>query len=273
MSVQSVHRALEILALFSPARPRLGITEISQLMGLPKATIHGLVRTLADFGFLAQDPETRRYTLGLKIYELGTMLAGSLTINRIGAGPAQRLSRQAGLMTRLAIWDQNSVLVTLSIFSPSQEVAFHQLGPRVPAHCTAIGKAILAFLPPTEIEAHLAGLSYAPYTANTITTEKELLEDLEQIRLKGYAIDREEFIPGLVCIGAPVFDRSGRPTASISLSGKPSRLTGRGLSGLADDLVRTAMEISHQSGFLPELPAGRKTVMQQSGSGRAKAGD
>ena len=94
--IQSVNRALSLICLFTHGSPRLGITEISKAMGLPKPTVHGLVRTLVKQGFVQQDPQTRKYRLGLKIYELGIVLAGSLDINQRGAGVAYQLASQTG---------------------------------------------------------------------------------------------------------------------------------------------------------------------------------
>lgn len=252
MGIQSVHRALDILSLFSAAQPRLGITEMSNVLGLPKATVHGLVRTLVQRGFLYQDIETRKYRLGLTIYELGTILAGTLKINQVGAGPAHRLAQNTRQMVRVAIWDQDAILVTLNLFPQSQAVRFHQLGPRVPAYCSALGKAILAWLTTEDLAGYLKRTHLSEYTAHTITDRKRLLQDLEQTRRRGYAVDREECLVGLACIGAPVFDHTGRPTASISISGAPELLQDKQLSSIVLELIDAAREISRSMGYLPE---------------------
>jgi DNA-binding IclR family transcriptional regulator len=252
MGIQSVHRALDILSLFSAAQPRLGITEMSKTLGLPKATVHGLVRTLVQRAFLYQDRETKKYCLGLNIYELGTILAGTLKINQVGAGPAQRLAQKTHLMVRIAIWDQDTVLVTLNLFPHSRVIQFHQLGPRVPAYCSALGKAILAWLKTEELASYLKHTRLSSYTTYTITDRKRLLQELEQTRQQGYAVDREECLVGLACIGAPIFEHTGRPIASLSISGGPDLLKDKQLSSIILELSRTAMEISHSMGYLPE---------------------
>ncbi len=153
MAIQSVKRALGILSLFSPTTSRLSIKEISELMDLPKPTVHGLVKTLFEDGFLMQDDDTRKYSLGLSIYELGTYLSSSLKINQLGATPVQRLAKNIGLMTRIALWDAPMALVTLNLFPDMDTPQFQQLGPKVPAYCTAIGKAVLFTLTEDKLKA------------------------------------------------------------------------------------------------------------------------
>ena len=251
MSVQSVDRALEILSLFSTTSPRLGITEISKAMGLPKPTVHGLVRTLTSHGFLAQDQDSKKYSLGLKIHEMGTILAGSLRINQVGGGPAQMLTRSTGLATRLAIWDQNSALVTLLLFPESVNVLYHQIGPRIQAYCSSLGKAILAYLPFQEVEQYLVVQPLTPLTKATITTREDFLEDLAATRARGYSLDREECISGMSCIGAPIYDYAGTPVGSISISGSPDQVLGDRQPVLARELILTAQQISSFMGWRP----------------------
>ena len=249
MSVQSVHRAIDILSLFSPARPWLGVTEISQALDLPKPTIHGLIQTLVKRGFLTQDPDSRKYSLGLSIYELGTILAGSLRINQVAAEPAQRLARQSGLVARVAIWDSESVLVTLNLFPQASEPIPNNLGPRLPAYCSAVGKAVLAFLPPEQLDAYMKNVRFMPFTPNTITTKKRLRDDLKAARKVGFSRESGEFLQGLACIGAPLLDRNGGPVGSISLSGAPGEMTDSVVAEQASNLLRIAREISGYLGY------------------------
>jgi IclR family KDG regulon transcriptional repressor len=259
MGIQSVHRALGILALFSAGRPRLGITEISELTGLSKTTAYNLTSTLADDGFLEQDTETRKYRLGLKVFELGATLAGSLRINQVGAGPLERLTGRIGLMSRLSVWDGEAVIVTLNVFPHSQAPRIPQLGPRVPAHCTAIGKAVLFALPEGLYKSWLHRRALEPYTAKTITDRNKLKKDLAESRNRGYAIDNEEYLQGIVCASAPVFDGTRLPVGSVSISGSPDTLLGDKHSEAARELMQAAMEISRLMGFLPEAISTKST--------------
>lgn len=251
MSVQSVRKAIDILSLFSLSRPQLGITEISKGVGLPKATVHGIVKTLVAQGFLSQDSDTNKYNLGLKIYELGSILSGTLKINLVGLGPVSRLAQKNSTMVRLALWDRGAVFVTMNRFPSSDAAQTQLLGPRIPAHCTALGKSILAFLPADELNAYLEQGILSPYTPQTIVGRRSLLGELERIRADGYAADNQEYVWGHSCIGAPIFDRAGYPVAAVSLSVQPPHSARELPAGLVGDLIATSLEISISMGYVP----------------------
>jgi DNA-binding IclR family transcriptional regulator len=249
--IQSVNRALSLVSLFTHGSPRLGITEISKAIGLPKPTVHGLVRTLVKQGFLQQDPQTRKYRLGFKIYELGIVLAGSLEINQKGAGPAYQLAKQTGLVSRIAIWDLDSALLTVNIEPRSHLFFVHQIGPRLPAYCSAVGKALLAFLEPQEFQGYVERVKLKPLTANTITKKKQLLKEIAETRRKGYSTDREENVLGLACLGTPIFGCGGRLEGAISVSGDAKDIY-KGIETLLPELLKTGKEISRSLGYFPE---------------------
>ena len=133
MTIQSVDRALQILSLFSHRHSVLGIAEISRSLNLPKGTVHGLVRTLVSQGYLHQEQRSRKYRLGLKLYELGIVMVGTLEINQKAAGPANQIAKKTRLLSRVAIWDGDSAVITLNAY-PRPRPSFHpQIGPRVHA--------------------------------------------------------------------------------------------------------------------------------------------
>jgi IclR family KDG regulon transcriptional repressor len=253
MGIQSVNRAIAILSLFNNRRPRLGITEISHILNLPKGTVYGLASTLLNAGFLQQDLETRKYQLGLKIYEMGTTLAGNLEINQKAVSPANKLAKSVKLVSRIAIWDGDSALITLNVDPRSNSLFVFQVGPRIPAYCSSVGKALLAFLNYEELEAYLGRTDLVPYTAKTITQKERLLRELEKTRQRGYSIDRGETMLDLACIGAPIFGRGGHLEASLSLSGNLDNFQRKQLKDLSEKLLKTAGEISRSMGYFPEL--------------------
>ena len=249
--VQSVKRALKLIFLFTHDSPRLGITEMSKALGLPKPTVHGLVRTLMNQGMLDQDKETRKYKLGLKIYELGIILAGSLNINQRGAGLAYQLAKQTGLVSRIAIWDLDSALLTVNIEPRSHLLFVHQIGPRIPPYCSALGKALLAFLEPRELQGYFERVKLKPLTVNTITQKKRLLKEIQETRRRGYSIDREENVLGLACIGVPIFGSGGHLEGAMSLSGDAKDIYKRAKT-LLPELFKTAQEVSRSLGHFPQ---------------------
>jgi DNA-binding IclR family transcriptional regulator len=260
MTIQSVKRAIDILTLFSPERPRLGITDISKMMKLPKPTVHGLVQTLIDQDFLIRDKETRKYSLGLKLYELGLFLSGTLKINQVGGGPAQRLSVKTGLMVRLAIWDKDKVLITMNLFPTIDDSMFFRqlgLGPRVPAHCSAVGKVILSTFGPERQKAFFNQANLTKHTPKTIVQEDELLIELANITKTGISRECEEYLKGLSCIGAAIYDDSCEAVAAISISGNVDMLNRPDLGELSGHLIQTAAEISVSLGCPPSCIMGR----------------
>jgi len=206
MTIQSLDRALNILSLFSTARPWLGVTEIGKALGLSKTTVHNLAKTLKKHGYLEQDPATRKYGLGLRLHEL---VPGSN-----------------------------------APFMP-------QLGPRVPAYCSSLGKAILAFLSEDDLDRYLKETQMRAYTPNTITDREDLLSDLRICRERGWAMDREEYLQGMVCAGAPVLGTEGEPLGAVSMSGGPEKMKTSLKRGAAQELAACALEISLQLGYEP----------------------
>jgi len=257
MQIQSIQRALDILSLFSQAQPRLGLSEIAASMGLAKGTAHNIINTLLQGGFLKQDPETRRYLLGHKLFTLGTIMAGTLEINQKGGGLAHQLAGRTGLVCRLAIWDNDAALVTLNAAPHYADSLSQQIGPRVVAYCSAIGRALLAYLKPQDLDAYMNDVELAPFTPRTVTDKSKLREILKQTIDQGYALNHEELIVGQTSIAATIFRSDGMLAAAISLSGSSDKIMGQQKSNVITDLRRTAIEISRYMGHFPMVPKER----------------
>lgn len=251
MGIQSLNRAINILELFSASRTHISISEMSAALELNVSTVHGLVSTLIDRGFLSQDPETRKYSLGLKIFELNYFFLGCSKLYQFGAAPAHRLAKSTGLNTRLAVRDEYSIVVVLEIFAGPEKFQYIRIGPRIDAYFTSMGKAVLAFLPKKELSDYLKRTRLIAHTQHTITDQKRLKEDLEQSRQRGYAIDREESFSGTYCVGAPIFDQTKTVNAAISISGGSELLDPDKFSDYTDQLIQTSLEISHFFGHQP----------------------
>jgi len=251
VTIQSVERAINILSHFSLSRPSLSIAELSQLMGLPRTTVHGLVRTLLKHRLLRQDPETRRYRLGFKVFELGAIVGNSLDINRKAAEPLYDLARRTGLEARLVIWDGGSMLITMGAAVRSQAF-FTQIGPRIPAYCSASGRIFLAQLSPAELKAYLARTRFNRYTPETITDPDQLLLELQKARANGYAVNREELGQGVIVFAAPVLDRAGKVVAAVSVTLDTDRLPEKREKRIIQELMKSARIISREMGYFPE---------------------
>jgi len=254
MIIQSVQRALEILSLFSHSKPRWGITDIAAATGLAKGTVHNIVNTLANGEFLKQDKETRRYTLGHRIFTLGAIMAVTLEINQKAAGLAHQLASRTGLVSRLAIWDHDAALVTLNVWPDHADSLSQQVGPRVVAYCSALGRALLAYLEPKVLTAYLNHVEMVPFTPQTVTDRARLVEILEQATIDGYVVNDQELAPGQTSIAATIFQGEGMLVASICLSGSPERILGSDKETLITELRNTAAEISRYMGYFPAAP-------------------
>jgi IclR family transcriptional regulator, KDG regulon repressor len=248
MTIQSVDRALSILSLFSATKTHLGITEIAKFLNLTNPTTHGMVKTLQSRGFLCQDPDTKKYSLGTSSFELSHYFLGASKVYQAGAAAVHRLSEETGLNTRLAILEKDMIVIILTVYSRSERFQYLTIGPRVPLYCTSMGKAILARLPENDLTQYIENTSFHPFTSNTINDPKQLRENLKKVNNMGYTEDREEMLKNTFCIAAPLLDRNNFPLASLSLSSGPDLFTHKKFSSFADSLIRTATDISYSLG-------------------------
>lgn len=246
--VQSLARAFGLLELIADVGGEAGVTELSARSGLPLATIHRLLRTLHDLGYLHQTP-SRSYTLGPRLIRLGE--SASLRIGSWAAPVLADLVERFQETANLAVLDVDHAVYVAQVPSPHSVRMFIEVGARVPLYCTGVGKALLAQLPDDRVEAYLAGSALLAVTPVTITDPERLRAELATIRERGYAVDDGEREVGVRCVAAAVL---GAPTASaLSVSGPQGRV--------GDDKVR-AMGLT-----LVSLSAGLGTTLS-GGAGR-----
>jgi IclR family pca regulon transcriptional regulator len=219
---QSLERGLAVLCAFGPDRPLLGISELARELDLTRSTAHRYVATLAALGFLEQDEATRKYRLGPRVLDLGFATLGSMELREIAAPYLRRLTEATGHTSNLAIRDDTDVILIDRIRVPPgrhHQVEFDlHIGSRLPAYCTATGKALLAFLPSEELDALLERIELAPRGPRTRTERAALVAELEDTRRNGIAVNDEEFANGLRSIAAPIRARSGKVVAAINLA-------------------------------------------------------
>lgn len=254
MSIQSVDRALSILTLFSSTRTHLGISEIAGFLGLTSSTIHGLVKTLYNNGFLKQDSATKKYSLGIRNFEMGHYFLGGSKAYQVGAAAVHRLAENTGLNVRLAVRDGDHVVVILTVHSKAERFQYYQVGPRVPLYCSAIGKAVLAWLPELDIKAYVEKCDFQSFTRHTITDPEALVKNLETARKNRYALDTEEMLRMSFCVAAPIFDQDNQPVASISLFSGSNPTDHDDFNDLVDELIHTSAEISYAMGSRTLMP-------------------
>jgi IclR family transcriptional regulator, pca regulon regulatory protein len=219
---QSLERGLAILSSFDPDRPLIGVSELSRDLELSRSTTHRYIATLAQLGYLQQDPESKRYRLGPKVLDLGFSAINSMDLREISAPYLRQLSDETGYTVNLAILDGTDVVYIerCRTARPGQrdiDLNLH-VGARLPAYCTALGKAILAFIPEQQLRRVIEQIDFAPRGPNTLTDPKALRAELGRIRESGIAVNDEELAYGLRSIAAPIHSQSGEVVAALNLA-------------------------------------------------------
>ncbi|MGH7708431.1 MAG: IclR family transcriptional regulator [Vulcanimicrobiaceae bacterium] len=247
-AVQSIDRALDLLEALATRRSATAISELAHMVGLHVSTVHRLLSTLVDRGYVRQDPETSRYHLGARIFSLANAADLHLDLRIVAHPYLERMMRSAGETANLVTSTDNEVIYLDQVESLHLVKMFTAPGMRAPLFCTGTGKAILAFRPPAGVEPILAS-SLRQYTPHTIVTRAALERELELIRRNGYAVDNEEMEEGVRCLAVPIFDRHGRVGGAVSVSGPTSRMTRERVLELAPLAKKIVHELSQQLGF------------------------
>lgn len=247
--VQSVERALMLVDLLAQENRAMSLTEISKLTNRPKSTIHGLLATLRDFHYIDQCPTTGHYRLGVRLFELGNLVARSWDIRSVAMPAMQRLNNLLGEMVQLAIEDKGEVLYLEKLDSTHMMRIVSEIGARLPMYCSGLGKMLLAYKTPAEVKWILSKHGMKAMTSRTITSQPQLEKELAKIRQQGYAIDDREIMDSLRCVAAPIRDRDGQVKYAISVSGLESSLQGEHFNKTLEALQETAKDISFAMGY------------------------
>jgi DNA-binding IclR family transcriptional regulator len=247
--LQSLDRAVHVLELLAESEAPLGLADVCERMDLHKSTAHRALMVLERTGLIERTPENR-FRLGLKLYELGSRAVEQIDLRARVHPWFRKLSAQVGETVHLGVLQKTSVVYLDKVEPHNRRVWLDsRIGASNPVYCTAMGKAILAFLPAAETAAIVARIRFVRYTPRTLCTAEALQRSLDRVRRRGYAIDDEEVECGVRCIGAPIMNESGRPVAAVSVSGPSSRITQQSVPGIAERLLRCCREISASLGM------------------------
>lgn len=247
--IQSVKRALAILALFKEKK-ELGITQIAKELSLAKGTVHGLVKTLESCGYLRQNPDNQKYCYGIEVFLIGLTFASRMDMREVAARYSQKLCDDLNETVFVAVM-LGGICVIVDRYSPNRPFIFvPQIGSSIPAHCTAIGKVLLAEITEIQLEKLVKTVGLAKYTANTIVDLEKLKEVLENTRRDGFNVTHQEALQGLSCVAAPISNHSGQIVAAISVSGSTESFgTKKRLHKIIEKVVTTARDISKAMGY------------------------
>jgi DNA-binding IclR family transcriptional regulator len=250
-TIQSIERAAAILRLLSGRTRRLGVVDLAGELGLPKGTVHGLLRTLQHVGFVEQDPESGKYQLGAALLHMGSSYLDGNELRTRALNWSDSLATRTHESVRIGTLHEGQVLVVHHVFRPDDSLQTLDVGSLLPAHATAMGKVLLAHHGYAAGEAVKAGLQ--SYTQSTITDPQHLERELDRVRERGWAADIGELAPGEVSCAAPINDRRGLTVGAIGISGPPERLlAARQMRGDLVAFVReAARSVSRELGAIP----------------------
>jgi DNA-binding IclR family transcriptional regulator len=250
-TISSVRNALRLLCAFSPSEPELGVSELARRLDIGKSSVHRLLGTLKEEGFVEQSPTNGRYALGLRLLDLGAKAAARLNLHEPALPYIEALYSRTGETVVIAVLDGMEVVDVERRESPRSSRLSGRIGCRNSAHCTSTGKLLLAFLKPAELERRLTGYTLEAKTPSTITDHVVLREKLERIRERGYATNLNESEIGIASIAAPIRDATGEVVAAISVAGALPRFEGPVAKDFITATVEAGRGISQRLGYRP----------------------
>ncbi len=251
--MQTIKKAINILEIFLKHEGEIGLSELAKLSGLNISAVHRITSAFVSSGYLNQRQKGGKYSLGLKFLEFSNIVKKRLKIRDVAIPLLEKLHNECNETINLAILDANAVVI-IEMFESGHALRMSSEGGgwRIPLHCTALGKVLLAHMAEEEVKWFLRskGLSYS--TEKTIRDPSKLREELLVIRKEGIAIDDEEFETGARCVGVPVKDCDGNIVVAISASGPTARLTDETVEELKPMVKSCGLAISRALGYRGE---------------------
>ena len=251
IKLNAIDKALTMLVQFAPHNREIGTIEMSERLGLHKATVSRILLNLTRHGFLMQNPKTRKFRLGPTNLQLSSAIRNSIE-NNVSHIAIPLIDELRDLTKETVVLDvpsgETNTMVAYIAEGPSPVRIAGRVGDLLPAHVMAGAKAILAFSPNDHVE-RVLGKKLKRYTANTITDAKVLLKQLEKVREQGFAFDHGEHDEGVYAVAAPIFDYDARPLAAVVIAGPSNRVKTKSGSPLVTLLKDTAAKISYQLYF------------------------
>lgn len=249
-SMSSTLKCFQALELLAQEPYEFALSDLAYRLEKPLASMHRLVATLVEAGFVEQDSASRRYRLAGKALWAGAGYLRNSPVYRAAFLVMQETARTSPGLIHLGALHGEWVLYLHTVGSPSRLYLYADTGERRPLHATGLGKAILAWQP-SELINRITAQKLQRFTKRTICSASELKEELKAIRLRGYAIDDEEGVAGLRCVAAPIFDASGVSVAALSMSAPLQVLPNSSIQSAAAQIREAAMKVSVQVGFRP----------------------
>lgn len=250
--IQSLERGIAALVFLSK-RKTAGVTEVAEELGVNKSTAHRILETLIETNMVAQDKETAKYKLGPGILRLSDRLVKNLNVISTAKPVMAQLVEATGESAHLCMLSNDSAVVIEQATTSSRLAVHAKIGNTEPAHCSSVGKCLLAYCEEDKRESIIARLHFEPYTQKTITDAQALRDELKAVVQRGYAIDDGEVSEDVMCIAAPVYNNAGTVPYSLGISCPKSRVNGdRRVEQLVKEVTLMARKLSEQLGYFKE---------------------
>lgn len=260
-AMTSTLRCFQVLEILAEEPFELSVSDISEILSMPRASAHRLCATLIEAGYVDRSPSSKRYRLTPKPLWVGSGYLRHSSIYRAAFLPMQELVKQIPAPAQLAVFFEDEVLIIYSLGSTESTDAFADVGLRRELHATASGKLFLAAMPREQVKRIMSG-GLTKYTEKTTVSFARMEKDLAKIAAKGYAVNDEELLPGLVSLAAPVFGPSHETLAAISITLRADRVHAEKETAYTDPLCeaarKTSLLLGHNRHFRAVLPPGRR---------------
>jgi IclR family transcriptional regulator, KDG regulon repressor len=246
--VQSLGRAFAILEQVARHREGISLAELAKLVGLHTSTTFHLAKTMVSLGYIRQERETKRYRVGRPLFALAASALDEIEMVNLATPIMEDLSRETGETSHFAVRMGDSVVVIARTSGPGAFQLTDRVGVVRPAHCTALGKIILAGLRPDQLKRFLERVELVPSTKKSITDPNVLLREIAEIRRSAVAVDDGEFNPEVRCIAVPVYNFTGDVVGALGVSGPIWRMTDQLLQSRAKSVKAAASRLSNDFG-------------------------
>lgn len=246
--LSSVTNALRIMNSFTVEKPNKGVSELADELGISKSAVSRLLSTLASEGYVLKEPTTQKYSLGLKILKLNSVVTSQLEINHAADPIIKELAKSTGEAVLISVLEDDIVYIK-QIECRHQELILPLVGHRSPVHCTSAGKLLLAYYE-TERLHQVVKKGLTSYTANTITDKEVLQKQLMEIRKSQFCCCESEYLEGMICFSAPIRNYMNCVVAAITIMGPVQRIKEDTRQIMINKLIRSAKEISRELGYI-----------------------
>lgn len=251
-TVQSLERAFSILEAIAGSDQPLSLAELSRVTGLHTSTAFHLIKTLILLGYVRQE-DTKRYRIGPRLFMQAAGASNEIGLVNLATPHLKRLADETGETAHLAVQADNGIAVIAKVEARSTVRSSERLGIVRPAHCTAIGKVLLADLPPDELDSYLRTETFKAFTPKTITDGAAIREEIRRVAASGIAYDDAEFSEELRCVAAPVRNYTRQTVASLGISGPVWRVTLQEMRRFGTRVAAVAADLSRDLGFKEQL--------------------